>query len=103
MEIGNDSQKSRLNLFWLLSALATSVYLFVCGDLMTVPGNDPRTDSFPVSFAALLLAVALLTGTWRVSETEAPISIWPGPIVATILVLELVIAVTQAISEIRWL
>jgi hypothetical protein len=55
---------------------------------------DPQTDSVLALCSALLLAVPLVIGTWRVGDTEAPIRIWPlGPIVAIILVLELVIAV----------
>jgi hypothetical protein len=68
---------------------------------MTVPGNDPRVDSLLPSLAAVLLTVALLTGTWRIREAETPISVWPGPIMAVILVLQLVVATAQAIAEIR--
>ena len=101
MAVGNNPVTSRMKLFWLLSGLATLLFVSITGFLMSVPGNDPRTDFLLPSMAALLLALALLSGTWRVQDAESPISVWPGPIAVVFLVIQLVIAVTQAIAEIR--
>jgi hypothetical protein len=101
MAASDSSEKGRIRLFWMLSSFATFLFLSSSAFLMTVPGNDPRTDSLLPSFAALLLTVALFTGTKRVQEAEPPISVWPGPIIVVILALQLAVAIAQAIVEIR--
>jgi hypothetical protein len=98
----DENRTTRLDLYWLLSGVATVAYLLVVGGLMTVPGVDSATKLLLLSFTGLLLAVPLIIGVWKFRETEAPIMAWPlGPIVGVVLMLQFVLSVAQVLALVR--
>jgi len=101
MEIGNAHQKTRTNLYWLLSGFATFVYLLIVSGLMTVPGVEPATKLFLLSFAALLLALPIVIGIWRFGDTDTPISAYPvGPIIGVVLMLQFALSLVQVFAQV---
>lgn len=99
MEGDNNTRTTRLNLYWLLSGVATLAYLLVVGGLMTVPGVDSATKLLLLSFTGLLLALPLVIGVWKFRETEAPITAWPlGSVVGVVLMLQFVLSVAQVLA-----
>lgn len=98
----DENRTTRLNLYWLLSGVATLAYLLVVGGLMTVPGVDGATKLLLLSFTGLLLVVPLIIGVWKFRETEAPIMARPfGPIVGVALLLQFVLSIAQVLALVR--
>ena len=98
----DENRTTRLNLYWLLSGVATLAYLLVVGGLMTVPGVDGATKLLLLSFTGLLLAVPLIIGAWKFRETEAPIMARLfGPIVGVTLLLQFVLSIAQVLALVR--
>ena len=102
MEDENKSRTTRLNLYWLLSGVATFAYLLVVGGLITVPGVESATKLLLLSFTGLLLALPLVIGVWKFRETDAPITAGPlGSVVGVVLMLQFVMSVAQVLALVR--
>jgi hypothetical protein len=91
--------RGRLHVYWVLSALATFIYLLFVFMLMMVPGVYSGDKLWLISFAAVLLSVPMIIGIWKFNTSEAPIAVWPlGTVVFVILMLEMAICLIQIVT-----
>lgn len=82
--------RGRFHAYWVLSALATFIYLLFVFMLMMVPGVYSGTKLWMMSFAAVLLSIPVIIGIWKPSTSEAPVKVYPlGTVVFVVLILEL--------------
>lgn len=83
-------KKIRFRMYWILSGLATLVWLAFTYVMSMVPGVYPEQKLWMLSVAGALLAASLGIGIWKFRTSEVPFMAWPlGPIVGVVLILEL--------------
>ena len=86
-----EAGRRRKHIYWMLSGASTFVFVLFVFMLMMVPGVEDATKLWMLSIAGIMLTVSLALGVWRPHTSEAPITAGlSGPMIAIILVLELV-------------
>jgi len=88
----NDDRSHRIRSFayWILSAIATLIFLMFTYVMSMVPGLYLHEKLLMLVTAGVLLVASLGIGLWKFRTNSAPVMAWPvGPIVCVVLLFEL--------------
>jgi hypothetical protein len=83
---GEPSSNRRV-LFWILSIVATLLYLFLISAMLMVPGILPVSKLWMLSVASVGAGTALVVGIWRPATTDAPMADSRSALVVGVIVL----------------
>ena len=101
MQEYRDRHRSRIRfrIYWILSVLATVIFLLFAATMLMVPGVLPSAKLWMLSVAAVALATSLGVGAWNFGTTDAPAMDRPlGLVMGVILLLQLAWCITGIVN-----